>query len=228
MISSSRVVKAHQQTLGRLRVSVEADVDLPPAEEFQPDISEAFGEVVERAKAEAHAILEQAEQDAEALRRTAHDEGYQVGYREGQAAGRREVEALWQDVKARLEEPLRLVEASREYMNRLNDESTLALASALTLAVFSRLKLERLDVIAAYIQELVSTVDSGRVQLFLDPTWGPRLTALDEVLKDLVPQLTLSVDDSLASGSMRVETEGGGALGGPLTSLKALVEEVLG
>lgn len=228
MISSSRVVKAHQQTVGRLRVSVDADVALPPEEEFEPDISEAFGEVVERAKTEAHAILEQAEQDAGALRRAAHDEGYQTGYREGQEAGRRDVEALWQELRARLEEPLRLLEASREYMNRLNDESTLALASALTLSVFSRLKLERLDVIAAYIQELVSTVDSGRVQLFLDSTWGPRLAALEEVLKDLVPHLTLAVDESLASGSMRVESEGGGALGGPVISLKALVEEVLG
>lgn len=228
MISSSRVVKAHQQSVGRQRVSVEASLPEPPPAALEPEITEAFSEVVERAKKEARAIIEQAEIEAEKARQKAHHEGYERGYEEGLRQGQADARETWDEVRHQLEEPLALIGQAKEYLGRLNDESTLALAAALTMSVYSRLKLERLDVLAAYIAELASTVDKERVTLFLDPTWGPRLRALEEVLTEAVPGVACAVDESLAQGAMRVEADGAGALGGPLLSLRALLEEVLG
>ncbi len=227
MTSSSKVIKAHQQMLGRHRISVEVPaLDEPSA--FEPEMENAFGEMVERAKREARAIVEQAEAEAEIAREQARADGYQVGLREGQEAGKEEARAMWADLRRNIEEPLRLLAQSQEYLHRLNDETTLALAAALTMAVFTRLKLERLDVVAAYIGELAETVDKDRVAVFLDPSWGPRLAALDEVLKNSSRTLALAVDDSLAPGVMRAEGDDGGVLGGPILSLKALLQEVLG
>jgi flagellar assembly protein FliH len=227
MTSSSKVIKAHQQTLARQRMAVE----VPEMEEpvvIEPEMETAFSELVDRAKREARAIMEQAETDAQKARQEAMEEGYQTGYREGQEAGKDEARAMWADLRRNIEEPLKLLAQSREYLDRLNDESTLALAAALTMAVFTRLKLERLDVIAGYIAELAETVDKERVTVFLDPSWGPRLAALEEVLKDSIKGLALAVDDSLAPGVMRADGNVGGAVGGPLLSLKALLQEVLG
>ena len=227
MTSSSKVIKAHQQTLARQRMAVE----VPEIEEpvvIEPEMETAFSELVDRAKREARAIMEQAENDAQKARQEAMEEGYQTGYREGQEAGKDEARAMWADLRRNIEEPLKLLAQSREYLDRLNDESTLALAAALTMAVFTRLKLERLDVIAGYIAELAETVDKERVTVFLDPSWGPRLAALEEVLKDSIKGLALAVDDSLAPGVMRADGHVGGAVGGPLLSLKALLQEVLG
>lgn len=227
MILSSRVVKANQQALGRQRVSV--DATLPDtSDDFEPEITEAVSEVVERAKTEARAILEQAEQDAVRIREAARAEGYQAGYQAGADQGRAEAHRLWDSIRAQLEEPLALLSQTRDYLARLNDESTLSLAAALSLSVYSRLRLERLDVIAAYIEELVSTIDCQKVTLFLDPTWSPRLQALTELLDAAVPGLVLAVDDTLSQGTMRAEGENGGVLGGPWLSLKALLEEVMG
>jgi flagellar assembly protein FliH len=227
MTSSSKVIKAHQQTLARQRMAVE----VPEIEEpvvIEPEMETAFSELVDRAKREARAIMEQAENDAQKARQEAMEEGYQTGYREGQEAGKDEARAMWADLRRNIEEPLKLLAQSREYLDRLNDESTLALAAALTMAVFTRLKLERLDVIAGYIAELAETVDKERVTVFLDPSWGPRLAALEEGLKDSIKGLALAVDDSLAPGVMRADGHVGGAVGGPLLSLKALLQEVLG
>ncbi|NMP23549.1 hypothetical protein [Sulfobacillus harzensis] len=227
MISSSRVLKAHQQTVGRQRVAVEVRLPDPPAD-FEPEITEVVSEVVDRAKSEARAIIEEAEAQAGALREQAQRDGFDAGYQAGMADGKKAAIESWQAIRQQLEEPLLLMAKTRDYLGRLNDESTLALAAALSLAVYSRLKLERLDVITAYIEELASTVDGQKVTLFLDPTWGPRLKALEELLETSVPNLVVMVDDALAQGVMRVEGEAGGALGGPWVSLKALLEEVLG
>lgn len=227
MTSSSRVIKADKQTFGRHRVSV----DVPPMEEpvdFEPEVETRFSEVVERAKGEARAILEEAETQVEAVRREARDEGYKTGFEIGKEEGKQEAQAQWADLRRNIEEPLRLLTQSREYMDRLNDESTLALAAALTMAVFSRLKLERLDVVTGYIEELAAIVDKDKVAVFLDPSWGPRLGALQEALESSGRALALAVDEALGSGMMRAESEIGGVLGGPLLSLKALLREVLG
>lgn len=227
MTSSSKVIKAHQQTLGRQRIAVEVPVMEDPVE-FEPEMQTALGEVVERAKREARAIVEQAESEAHKAREQAMEEGYQTGLREGQEAGKDEARAMWADLRRNIEEPLKLLAQTRDFLDRLNDESTLALAAALTMAVFTRLKLERLDVIAGYIAELADTVDNDRVTVFLDASWGPRLAALEEALRESVKSLALAVDDSLAPGMMRADGDIGGALGGPLLSLKALLQEVLG
>lgn len=227
MTSSSKVIKAGQQTLGRQRVAVEVPL-LAETAQFAPDVENALDEVVDRAKSEARAIIEEAEMQAQWVLRQAHDEGYQAGLDQGRNEGRSEARVAWDELRKVIEEPLHLVEQSRDYLNRLNDESTLALAAALTMAVFTRLKLERLDVVAQYIEELSQTLDDKKVSVFLDASWGPRLTALTEVLQDSVHTLVLAVDDALASGEMRAEGETGGVLGGPLLSLKALLQEVLG
>lgn len=228
MISSSKVVKAHQQTLARQRVAVEALWPETQGTDFEPELTEAVSEVVDRAKSEARAIIEEAEVSAESLRQEARDRGFQAGYEAGLAEGREEAREAWQDLRAALRVPLEVAQKAETYLNRLNDESTLALAAALSMAVYSRLKLERLDVVVAYIEELVSAVDGPKVSVFLDPTWGPRLKALEELLKDTLPHLVLEIDEQLTQGLMRVEGETGGALGGPWISLKALLEEVLG
>ncbi len=228
MISSSKVVKAHQQTLARQRVAVEALLPETQETDFEPELTEAVSEVVARAKSEARAIIEEAEMSAETLRQEARDRGFREGYEAGMSEGRERSREAWEEIRARLTEPLELAEQTEAYLNRLSDESTWALAAALSLAVYSRLKLERLDVVVAYIEELVSTVDGPKVNLFLDPTWGPRLKALEELLKDTLPNLVIKIDEQLAQGLMRAEGDTGGALGGPWLSLKALLEEVLG
>lgn len=226
MTLSSKVIKASQQNLARQRVAVE----VPDAEEpldLSPEVENVVDEVVSRAKSEARAILEQADADAERIRQEAQKEGHQTGYAAGYEAGRAEARALWEELRASIEEPVRLLEQSRDYLDRLNDEATLALASALTMAVFSRLRLERLDVIAAYIQELAQTVDGDRVTVFLDSSWGPRLKALEEALGESVKAVALAVDETLASGTMRAEGARDGVLAGPMLSLRALLQEVL-
>ena len=227
MTLSSRVLKADRLSMGRQRIAVE----IPAIEESFPletNISDAFGEVVDRAKREAQAIIEQAEEQAQSIRETARREGREQGIEEGRQVGLNEARQQWETLRQELQEPLALLEGVKGYVGRLNDESTLALAAALTLALFSRLKLERLDVVAAYIAELADSMDSGKAALFLDVTWGPRVRAMEEALQAVVPALTLAIDESLENGTMRVEGEMGGVLGGPLISLKALVEEVLG
>lgn len=228
MTSSSKVVKAHQQSVARQRISVEVPIlEVPVA--VEPEMENVFGEVVDRAKREARAIIEQAEEDAAAIRQQAREEGREAGRQEGREEGRQEVRVLWDELRDGIKEPLELIAQSRQYLSRLNDETTLAMAASLTMAVFSRLKLERLDVVAEYIQELASTVDKDKVDVFLDPTWGPRLKALEEVLGEGVSSLSVAVDDALASGVMRAQKDGSeGALGGPLLSLKAILQEVLG
>ncbi len=227
MTSSSKVIKADQQMLGRQRIAVEVPI-FEESIEMAPEVETAFGEVVDRAKREARAIIEQAEMDAGALLKAARDEGYRQGYEAGHEAGRQEARASWDQLRQSIEGPLTLLQQSREYLSRLNDESTLALAAALSMAVFTQLKLERLDVIKVYIEELAGSVDGEKVAVFLDPSWGPRLRALEEVLQDSVRSLAVAVDDSLASGMMRAESELDGVLGGPLLSLQALLQEVLG
>lgn len=227
MTSSSRVVKLHQQTLGRQRISVDVPAIAVEPLQLEPEIHSAVDEVMERAKHEARAILEQAEMQAEQVRQAARDEGYRVGQEEGRQQGRQEVQALWAELRNELKEPLDLIQSTRDYLAHLTDEATLALAAALSLAVFSRLKLERLDVIAQYIQELAATVDKEHVTVFLDPTWGPRLAALQDALADGIASLTLAVDDCLQAGVMRAEGPSGGVLGGPLLSLKAILQEVM-
>ncbi len=228
MISSSKVVKAHQQSLARQRISVEVPL-LELAIEVEPQIETALGEVVNRAKQEARAILEQAEVEAEKIRQGARQEGHEMGRREGRQAALEEVRALWEEVRNAINEPLGLISQSREYLSRLNDETTLAMAAALTMTVFSRLRLERLDVVTGYIQELAAQVDKDKVEIFLDSSWAPRLHALEEALGGAVSSVTVAVDEALASGMMRAQKEGAeGALGGPLLTLKALLQEALG
>ncbi|PSR23341.1 MAG: hypothetical protein C7B45_03235 [Sulfobacillus acidophilus] len=195
--------------------------------QLEPELNSAVGEVMERAKREARAIIEQAEMQAEQIRQAAQDEGRRVGVEEGRQQGRQEVEQLWAELKRHLQEPLDLLDSTRNYLARLTDESTLALAAALSVSVFSRLKLERLDVLAQYIEELAASVDQEKVTVFLDPSWSPRLKALQDALTDAVSSVMLSIDDSLQTGLMRAEGPSGGALGGPLLSLKAILQEVL-
>lgn len=227
MTSSSKVIKAGQQMLGRQRVAVEVPIFEGPVD-LAPEAETAFGEIVERAKREARAIIEQAEMDAEALLKAARDDGYRQGHEAGHEAGRQEARTSWDQLRQSIEAPIALLQQSREYLSRLNDESTIALAAALSMAVFTQLKLERLDVIKAYIEELAGSVDGQKVAVFLDPSWGPRLRALEEVLQDSVRSLAVAVDDALTPGTMRAESEWGGVLGGPLLSLQALLQEVLG
>jgi flagellar assembly protein FliH len=195
--------------------------------QIEPELDSAVGEVMARAKREARAIIEQAEMQAEQIRQAARDEGRATGLEEGRQQGRQAVEQLWDALRRRLQEPLDLIDSTRHYLTRLTDESTVALAAALSLTVFSRLKLERLDVIAQYIQELAASVDQEKVTVFLDPTWSPRLQALQDALTSAVSSVTVSIDDSLQAGVMRAEGPAAGALGGPLLSLKAILQEVL-
>ncbi|MCY0878375.1 MAG: hypothetical protein OWU84_05490 [Firmicutes bacterium] len=226
MTSSSKVIKAHRQREGRLRVSVDAALPVS-AGELETEMTEAFQEVVERAKREAQAILEQAESEAEEIRRRARDEGYRDGYEAGQRDGRQHVAAEWQGLRQALQEPLTVARKTGDYVSRLNDEATLALAAALSLSLYSRLKLERLDVVRDYLADLVATVDSEKVTLFLDPSWSPRLQALEEALGEMTQSVTLAIDEALANGVIRAEALTGGVLGGPVVSLKRLIEEAL-
>ncbi|MCY0897347.1 MAG: hypothetical protein OWU33_00190 [Firmicutes bacterium] len=227
MTSSSKVIKAHRQLEGRLRVSVDATLPAPPVQ-LEPEMTEAFREMMERAKREARAIIEQAELEAADIRHHAEEEGRRQGYEAGRHQGLEEARTDWQALRRELQEPLTWVAQTRDYLGRLNDEATLALAAALSLSLYSRLKLERLDVIRDYLADLVSTVDGEKVALFLDGSWAPRLQALEEVLGEVIPAVTVAIDDSLATGVMRAEGVTSGTLGGPLVSLKRLIEEALG
>lgn len=227
MISFSKVIKAEQQKLGRQRLSVQWR-PLDPSSPAVPEVSAELTDLIARAKAEAVAILENAETEARAVREQARQEGYQAGWDAGYQEARHEVQTAWQAIRQELEAPRQKLQQLNAVLERLGDEQTLAVAAALSLKLYSRLKLERLDVIHEYIQELADTMDQKSLTLFVDPTWEPRLTALQEVLDQGVTPLVVKIDDALAAGTMRIEGETGGFLGGPVVSLQTLLQEVLG
>lgn len=208
MISFSKVIKAEQQKLGRQRLAVQWR-PLDPASPVVPEVSAELTDLLARAKAEAMAILENAETEARTIRDKARQEGYQAGWDAGYQEARQEVQAAWQAIRQELEAPRQKLQQLKAVLDRLGDEQTLAVAAALSLKLYSRLKLERLDVIHEYIQELADTMDQKSLTLFVDPTWEPRLAALQEVLDQGVTPMVVKIDDALATGTMRIEGETG-------------------
>lgn len=227
-LSSSRVIRGSQQTLGAQPIPVRVKIrNRAAGENIAPDMSRAVDEVLQRAKLEARAIIEQASAEVSALRQAAEDEGQQKGFDAGFHEGLEQAQAAWAAMKEELQKPLQIIQEVQQYTNRLADEATLALAAALTTTLYSRLKSERLDVLVAYIEEMVSAVNHDTVTLFLDPTWSPRMQALQDALSSTLPGLTLAVDEQLSQGVFRCEGDQGGILAGPLLSLQALVQETL-
>ena len=228
MILSSRVVKADRQSWSGMPFRLETE-RLSAAEVAQamPDVAQSVQSLIDRAKQEAAAILEEAEMKSASWRKEAEEEGYRRGMERGRADGLAEAKAQWEDVYRRLAEPLEMVPRLLERIELLCEENTWAAASALVGRLFPVLAEREPAALVSYLSDLCGQVTGSDVTLYVDPEWAMRIAPLIGDFPESLKTVKLAVDKSLEAGQMRAEGDRDGVLGGAVTSLKAIMNEVL-
>lgn len=219
MTLSSRVIKAGRQVSGhRIRLAWRSPEPKPPSVDLEAEVAA----VIERAKAEARAVLEEAERQAQ--QRT--QEGYEEGVRQGREEGLRAVTDEWAPVRDALAQSLAELQDLQDVCRGLRDDRTWAQAAALAAALFDRKAKDDPEALVPYWMELADAVDSSQVTLFLDPGFRDRIADITARLQEAGSTLTVAIDQTLQPGEMRAEGQAGGVIGGALAGLHAVLEEV--
>lgn len=221
MILSSRVVKANRLAMGQEALRI-----LPKAGPNQPGLDEAVAERVDqmiaRSRREAEAILEEAQEEARRLTHNAREKGYQEGLEQGLAQSR----AQWQTILEQLARPLVSVDKLGHFSETLHQEELLSIAGALIVKCFPILAEKDPAVFQSYLEAALLELDDDAVRIFVSPKWEPYVVSVVEKIRPGIQSLKVVVDRMLGDEEWRMETDRGGILAGPTTTLYTLINEV--
>lgn len=221
-ILSSRVVKANRLAMGQ-----EAHRILPKLGPNQPDIDVAVSErvdhMIERSRQEALAILEEAQEEARRLTQNAREQGYQEGMQQGLAQSR----GQWQTILSQMAAPLVSLDKLGHFTETLQQEEMLSLAGALLVRCFPLLAERDPEVFQSYLKAALAELNEESARIFVSPKWEPYVKAVASETRAGIQEIRLSVDQMLGEDEWRLETDRGGILAGPLTTLSTVINEVI-
>ncbi len=199
---------------------------LPKSSPNQPGLDEAVAERVDqmiaRSRREAEAILEEAHEEARRLTHNAREKGYQEGLEQGLAQSRTQ----WQTILAQLASPLVSLDKLGQFAETLHQEEMLSLAGAILVRCFPLLAEKDPAVFSSYLEAALMELDDQAVRLFISPKWEPYLKTVIQEVRPGIQSLKLVVDRMLQEDEWRLETDRGGVLAGPITTLSILLNEV--
>ncbi len=222
MTLSFRVVKADRLAMGQ-----EAHRILPRAGAEQPGLDETITERVDqmiaRARREAEAILEEAQEEARHQTQQARERGYQEGLAQGLAQSREQ----WQTILTHMADPLERLNKLGQFADMLHQEEVLSIAGALLVRCFPILLDQAPSSFASYLEAALMELDDEAARLFVSPRWEARLKSLVQDIRPGVGSLTVVVDRMLGDDEWRLESDRGGVLAGPITTLHTLINEVI-
>lgn len=143
----------------------------------------------------------------EAARERAHQEGYDAGFAEGQAAAEAQSAALLETMRNAVEDLARLRSTLVEVYRREMVELALAVARA----IVGRTVSEDANVVESWLDDALSQLDGAdTVVVRCAPAHEATVRAWIERLEDpLRPNVTVAVDANLGIGDLRVECAAG-------------------
>ncbi len=227
MTLSSKVLKSGQLTLTPRRFFVESAGAAGAASASSADWSQLAGAVVERAKAEARTVLEEAEARAQAAIQEAREKGYQAGWQQGQAEARAEVQSRWQAIEEQMRPVVEALAALTDWAALVEREEVLAAAAAMAQKLFPALLDREPEVLRGFLASLLHGLEGEPIRLFMDPVHAAKVEAVKARVLPELAHLRLEVDSQLAAMELRAESAEGGRIGGAVTSVLALLDEVM-
>ncbi|MCY0909498.1 MAG: hypothetical protein OWR62_14025 [Sulfobacillus thermotolerans] len=232
MTLSSKVIKAGHIRHGDEPVQLGSAVDVKWVSSMDGTMHEAMNaaeEIIERAKAEAQAILDEAREERQQIHQAAHAEGYQAGHAEGVVAGKQAAHKEWLKIQEAVQGVLERTQRLQHYADRLEPEVVLAQAAALSAKFFSQQARENPQALKEYLTALLGTVGDDEVVLFVSPSFKATVESLAKEWAGPWQQVRVAVDRELDALECRVQGEPGGQsfLAGPITTLTAVLDEVL-
>lgn len=187
-----------------------------------PWLAAELDQVLDRARDEARAILEQADTEAAAVRTLAERQGYMAGVEAGRADWQRAVDRLQEEFEA----PRIRLAALSDTTRLLEDQVVLATAAALAEQVVGE-SLSDQARLWARARALAAAVAGERVAVYCAPEVFEQLADSLAKLDDGSRVLTLARDAALGPADLWVEAESGGGVDGRvLASLRHMLEEV--
>ncbi len=180
-------------------------------------------QVMERARDEARAILEQADTEAAAVRTLAERQGYAAGVDAGRAEWRQAIDRLHEEFAA----PRARLAALADTARLLEEQVVLATAAALAEQVVGE-ALGDASRLWARARALAAAVVGERVAVYCAPEVFEQLADSLRRLDEGAGVLTLARDATLGPADLWAEAEdgGGGVDGRVLASLRHILEEV--
>lgn len=221
MILSSRVVKANRLAMGQNPLKILAKATQDSA--LDAEVATKVDQMVARAQREAEAILEEAQEQAKLILESARARGYQEGMEKGLAQSR----GQWQTMAAPIHALLEKMEMLGRLAETLHQEETLSVAGAIAVRLFPLLADRDPGVVAGYIRDAITVLDENSVRIFVSKKWEPYVTKLVEHLQTEVSAVTIAVDHVLEADEWRIEGDRGGVLAGPVSSVDAIISEVM-
>ncbi|MDA8199167.1 MAG: hypothetical protein M0Z54_07015 [Thermaerobacter sp.] len=187
-----------------------------------PWLAAELDQVLDRARDEARAILEQADTEAAAVRSLAERQGYLAGVEAGRAEWQRAIGRLQEEFEA----PRSRLAALSDTTRLLEDQVVLATAAALAEQVVGE-ALRDAPRLWARARALAAAVAGERVAMYCAPEVFDQLADSLAKLDDGSRVLTLARDATLGPADLWVEAESGGGVDGRvLASLRHILEEV--
>lgn len=224
---SSRVLKPPLSLEGRpIRVGgapTGAAADPQDVASGAPWLAAEVDQVLDRARDEARAILEQADTEAAAVRTLAERQGYSAGVEAARVEWQRAIDRLQEEFAA----PRTRLAALADTTRLLEEQVVLATAAALAEQVVGE-ALGEAPRLWARARALAAAVGGERVALYCAPEVFEQLADGLRRLDDGSRVLTLARDATLGPADLWVDSAngGGGVDGRVLASLRHILEEV--
>ncbi len=191
------------------------------------DIDEAVVERVDhmiaRSRQEAQAILEEAQEEARRLTQNGWEKGYQEGMQQGLAQSRDQ----WQTILSQMAAPLVSLDQLGNFTKAVQQEEMLSLAGALLVRCFPIVAERDPTAFQSYLEAAIAELNDESVRIFVSPKWEPYVKGVAIDLRAQIQDLRVIVDQMLGEDEWRLETERGGILAGPLTTLYTVINEVI-
>ncbi len=222
MTLSSRVVKADRLAMGQDALKIFSKTSDNPVV-LEQEVATRVDQLIGRARREAEAVLEEAQEQARLIVESARARGYEEGLERGLSQSRNQ----WHSVEQQLASIVGAFGDLDQLVQILRQEETLTLAAAMAARLFPMLAERDPDIIRGYLNDAANQLDDDKLRLFVSKKWEPYLKAIVERMKSESQSLTLAVDQVLSEGEWRLEGDHGGILAGPVASLQTIVNEVI-
>jgi flagellar assembly protein FliH len=230
MTLSSNVIKAPKIRFasGPVHLLIPDAGTSPLSEGAGDDLRSAASEVISRAKEEAQAILDEAQEQRGQIFQEARDSGFQDGLAQGMVSGRTAAADMWLEMQGQVQGVFDALDRLRQYAQVLDPELVLAQAAALSKKFMVARSLEQPDMLRDFLTALLGTLEEDDVTLFLSPTFERTLRPLLQDWGTPWKAVTLAADRQLQDFEVRVQgASGQSLLAGPATSLTRMLNEVL-
>lgn len=191
------------------------------------DWDKLAAKIVERAKAEARSVVEEAEARAGAISRQAQSDGYEQGLQRGFEEGRNAARTAWEAMHQQISPVVENLRALSAWAELVRSEQVLAASAAMAQKLFPTLLDREPEVLRGFLASLLNGLEGPQIQLFMDPVHAAKVEAVRERVLPELTNLQLAVDASLKAMEFRAESAQGGRIGGAVTSVLALLDEVM-